>query len=104
MKYLSLILLLVSFSLAAQSELQNGFEHPMEVSDISSDITLTGTVQGTVQISLLTSTGREVHRTRKVVRPGSNSVSIPASVNRNQLLILHVTDGRWNYSKQIVLR
>ncbi len=103
MKSLSILLLLVSFSFAAQSELQNGLEHPMVVTDISTDITLTGTVQGTVQISLLTSSGREVHRTRKVVRPGSNSISVPSTVNRNQLLILHVTDGRWNYSKQIVL-
>jgi len=93
----------VSVTVASQADINSELTHPMVVSEVSSNITLTGTVQGTVQISLHTGNGREVYRTRKIVRPGANSLEIPSNLNRNQLLILHITDGRWNYSKQIVL-
>lgn len=97
-----LLIIIVSTTFAGQSKTTSS--QPLSIKSVDKEITLTGSVAGTVQFTLYDLKGRQLHRVRKVVHPGQISVAIPNSLKKNQVLVMEMSDGRWEHSEQFVLR
>lgn len=99
---ITLLLLLVTGLVAAPSN--GGTEKPIRISEVSDNITLDGSVTGTVQFTLYDMKGRRLYRTRQVITAGISTFSLPKDIQKNQVVIMEISDGRWKLSEQLVLR
>ncbi len=101
MKRFLTTLLLITASLCAKES--NTAIRPLSISNVSETITLNGTVAGTVQFTLYDLQGRRVHRMRQVVHAGVNELTLPASIQKNRVMVMEMSDGHWKYSEQLIL-
>jgi hypothetical protein len=102
MKRIVATLLLLAISLYAGDKGETT-THPLTITNVTETVTITGSVEGTVQFTLFDLKGRKLYRMRQLVHVGENQLNLPASLQKNRVLVLEMSDGHWKYTEQLVL-